>query len=85
MERKAKFRIWSLTLLPISATESRVDMSVATSQNPEDADESVAFSLLIGHTDSPTLRELELEALRRAQDVLASQASALSQVINHRK
>ena len=85
MERKPEFRIWSLTLLPISATEARVEMSVATSRNPEDADESVAFSLLIGHNESQTLKELELEGIRRAQDVLASQAHSLSQIISNRK
>jgi len=85
MGRKPEFRIWSLTLLPISATESRVEMSVATSRNPEDADESVALSVLIGHKDLPTLQELKSEALRRAQDVLASQYHPLPHVTFHRK
>jgi hypothetical protein len=76
------FRIGSLTLLPVSATESRVDMTISDNRDPESADESIAFSVLVTHKHVPTLQELELAAVRRVQELLGSQTEALSRIVD---
>jgi hypothetical protein len=73
MKRAPTFHIRSLTHLPLSPTQSRVEANIADNADAENADESVAFSVLVRHGDKPSVRDLRSAALKRARDILASQ------------
>jgi hypothetical protein len=77
MKNSPIFQMGSLTHLPISATQSRVEANITSDPDDvENADESVAFSVLIHHNKNPSLHELEANALQRALEILTSQHSA---------
>jgi hypothetical protein len=78
MKRAPKFQIRSLTRLPVSATHSRVEVNITDDADVENADESVAFSVLISHKANPSRLDLQFAALQRAQDILASQRRPIS-------
>jgi hypothetical protein len=73
MKPAPTFQIRALTQLPLSPTQSRVEANVSDNADAENADESVAFSVLIRHGDNPSLQDLQSAALKRARDILASQ------------
>jgi hypothetical protein len=74
------FQIRSLTRLPVSATQSRVEGNITDDADVENADESVAFSLLIHHKLNPSRQNLQSAALQRAQNILASQRQSTSRL-----
>jgi hypothetical protein len=67
------FQIRSVTCLPISTTQSRVELSITDNTDVDNSDESIAFSLLIRHNVNPSRQHLQSAALKRAQNILASQ------------
>jgi hypothetical protein len=71
------FHIRSMTCLPISTTQSRVELSITDNTDVEDSDESIALSLLIRHKVNPSPQNLQSAALKRAQNILASQHHAI--------
>jgi hypothetical protein len=75
---KTNFQMQSLTCLPVSASQSRVETNITDDPDVENADESVAFSVLVHHKKNPSLKELQLSALQRALEILASQHSLAS-------
>jgi hypothetical protein len=72
------FNVWALTRLPISTTQSRVEVSITDNTDVQNSDESIAFSVLIQHKANPSLQNLQYAALKRAQDILASQHRTIS-------
>jgi hypothetical protein len=72
MKATPAFELRSLTRLRISPTQSRVEANITNDPDVENADESVAFSLLIHHKKNPSLRDFRSTALQRALDILAS-------------
>jgi hypothetical protein len=75
MARLRTFEIRSLTRLPVSMTESRVEMNVSSDPVVETADESVAFSVLVRHEPDASLTKLQSTAIRRAIDILTARQS----------
>ena len=75
-------RVSSITVIPRTPTESRIDMTVGDEANIEEAEESVAISVMVVHKERPTLQELQLIAIRRAQDMLASQSRWLATMVD---
>jgi hypothetical protein len=57
-------------------------MTVGDEPSMEDAEESVALSVMIVHKECPTLQELQLKAIRRAQDMLSSQSRSLTTIVD---
>jgi hypothetical protein len=78
----ADLRVSSITVIPMTPTESRIDMTVGDEPSMEDAEESVALSVTIIHEECPTLQELQLKAIRRAQDMLALQSRSLATMVD---
>jgi hypothetical protein len=78
---QSDIRVASITVIPRTATQSRVDMTVGDEANIDDAEESVALSVMVVHHECPTLQELQLIAIRRAQDLLASQSRSLATML----
>jgi hypothetical protein len=78
----SELKVSSITVIPVTATESRIDMTVGDETSMEDAEESVALSVMIVHKACPTLPELQLMAIRRAQEMLASQSRSLASIVN---
>jgi hypothetical protein len=76
MKATPPLELRSLTRLRISQTQSRVEANITNDPNVENADESVAFSVLIEHKKNPSLRDLRSGALQRAFDILTSQLPA---------
>ena len=74
------FELRSLTRLQISPTESRVEGNISSDDDVENADESVAFSVLISHKKNPSLRDLRSAALQRTLDILASVSAVPSKI-----
>src|ERR1700680_1737156 len=72
------FNVRALTRLPISTTQSRVEVSITDNTDVQNSDESIAFSVLIQHKANPSLQNLQYAALKRAQDILASQHRTIS-------
>jgi hypothetical protein len=72
------FQIRSLTRQPVSPTQSRVEANITNDVDVENADESVAFSVMVRHNDNASLQDLQLAALQRAHDILASQRRPIS-------
>ena len=80
MKAAPLFELRSLTRLRISPTQSRVEGNISSDADVENADESVAFSVLIEHRKNPSLRVLQSSAFQRALDILASQLPVHSKV-----
>jgi hypothetical protein len=74
------FRIRSLVHLPISATQSRIEVNISSDPDVESSDESLAFSFLIQHRTNSSAQEILSVALKRALDILDSQRSAASRM-----
>ena len=74
------FLIRSAVHLSVSATQSRIEVSISSDPDVESSDESLAFSVLIQHRANSSSEELFSIALRRALDILASQRSAASRM-----
>jgi hypothetical protein len=80
MKGTPAFELRSLTRLPISPTQSRVETNITSDPDVEHADESVAFSVLIEHKKNPSLRDLQSSALQRALDILESQRNSQAEL-----
>ena len=74
------FELRSLTCLPISPTQSRVEANITSDADVEHSDESVAFSVLIEHKKNPSPRDLQSGALQRALDILESQRTSQAEL-----
>ena len=72
------FEIRSMTCLPISTTQSRVELSITDNPDVENSDESIAFSVLIRHKVNTSPQNLQSAALKRALDILSLQRLAIS-------
>jgi len=83
MKTTPEFELRSLTRLRISPTQSRVEGNITNDPDVENADESVAFSVLIEHKKNPSLRVLQSSALQRALDILASQKNSQRELQRH--
>jgi hypothetical protein len=73
MRRLRGFEIRSLTRIPVSMTESRIEMNITNDPDVETADESVAFSVLVRHKANASPYTLRSTAIQRAVDILAAQ------------
>lgn len=69
------FQVRSLTNLPVTETRSRVEVNISSDSDVEDADESVAFSILIDHQTTSSPEEILSIALDRVLTILSSQRS----------
>jgi len=83
MRRLRTFEIRSLTRLPVSLTQSRVEMNVSNDPYVETADESVAFSVLVRHKRNDSLQKLRSTAIQRAIDILAAQQGYRRDRVKH--
>jgi len=74
------FHIRSVTRLPVSATQSRIEVNISSHADVENSDESLAFSLLIQHQTNSSPQKILFIALKRARDILATQRSMASKM-----
>lgn len=72
------FRVRSLIPLAVSATQSRIEANITNDYDIENADESVAFSVLITHRRNATSSEVLSNALQRALYIVSSQSESAS-------
>jgi hypothetical protein len=69
----SRFQFRSWVRLRIGATQSQIEANITKDPDVENADESIAFSLLIQHSENATKEELQVAALKRARDILSPQ------------
>jgi hypothetical protein len=71
MSVASRFQFRSWVRLRVMATQSQVEGNITNNPDVDNAEESIAFSLLIQHSKDATQAEIQYAALKRAREILS--------------